>query len=268
MGSVRVALLSFERGETLREALLSLKGQSRPPEGIRILDNGSGPEVRRRVEDLLGPGVEFVPSDRNRGVHWNLRRAFAAADFDYLYVMHDDDRLKATFLEEQVRYLEENPRLAAVACNAEEIGPGGEPLGTYLHNPARRRETETYASVPDMLRLYMRSYMAFPTVVYRAPGPGPEAVREEYGAVLDVVLLCELARKGPLAYRNRPLLEYRVHGGQTSSSFREEDLAALDGYFRDRGREYPELAGEIGRYLWRRRLSRKWKRIRRILGVG
>jgi glycosyltransferase involved in cell wall biosynthesis len=258
---VKVALLSYQRGHYLREALLSLLGQSRLPEEIHVLDNGSDPSVLAAVEDLIGGRVFFEPSDTNRGVHWNSRRAYSLVGFDYLYVMHDDDRLKPFFLEEQVRFLEENPSVVAVGCDAEVIGPHGEPVRSRLLRGGSRAEAEFFPALPDMVRLYVRSYMVFPSVVYRAPGPGPEAVQEEWGQVGDVVLLCELARRGPLAFLNRPLMEYRLHFGQDSGTFRESNRQKLDAYFRERAEEYPELRYEVERYMRRRRWYRPVKKL-------
>jgi len=258
---VKVALLSYQRGHYLREALLSLLYQSLRPEEIHILDNGSDSSVLEAVRDLIGGRVFFEPAEENRGVHWNLRRAYSLVGFDYLYVMHDDDRLKPSFLEAQVRFLQDHPDVVAVGCDAEVIGPRGEPVRPRLLLGGGPAEAEIFPSVPDVVRLYLRSYLVFPSVVYRVPGPGPEAVREDYGQVVDVILLCELARRGMLASQNRALMEYRLHFGQDSGTFRESNLQKLDAYFRERAEEYPELRYEVERYIRRRRWYRPVKKL-------
>ncbi len=264
--TVNVAILSYNRAAFLAEAVDSLLLQTQAPGRIFIFDNGSDESVAEALKPRIEAGrVLWRGSDQNRGVHWNLARAFAEGGegSDCLYVMHDDDRLCPDFLERQTAFLAENPCVVAVACNAYEIDDAGRRLGSLLHNPKRREDREFFPDLPAMVRLYTKTYMAFPSVVYRSDAAVAAPVRAEFGQLVDVVLLTELARRGTLAYVNEPLWEYRVHGGQDSSSFKERDWRLLEGYYRERAREFPELKGLISAYLFRRRLSRVWKRLKK-----
>jgi hypothetical protein len=116
-----------------------------------------------------------------------------------------------------------------------------------------------------MVELYTRTYLAFPSVLYRTPFPAEVPMQEEYGQVADVVFLCELARLGVVAYVNEVLWEYRVHHGQDSNRFKQEFLRRLDGYFRAVGEEDPTIRRQVRTYLLRRILSRKWKSLRSSL---
>lgn len=264
--TVNVAILSYNRGAYLAEAVDSLFTQTLPPERILVFDNGSDESVAEALRGPIEAGrVQWRGTERNRGVHWNLARALAEGGkgSDCLFVMHDDDRLCPAFLERQTAFLDENPRVVAVACNAYEIDEEGRRLGSLLHNPKRREAREFFPDLPSMVRLYTKTFMAFPSVVYRSDAAAAAPVRAEFGQLVDVVLLTELARRGTLAYVNEPLWEYRVHGGQDSSSFKERDWRLLEGYYRERAREFPELKGLISAYLFRRRLSRAWKRLKK-----
>ncbi|QVL36820.1 glycosyltransferase family 2 protein [Aminirod propionatiphilus] len=264
--TVNVAILSYNRAAYLAEAVDSLFTQTLPPERILVFDNGSDESVAEAIRPWIESGqVLWRGSETNRGVHWNLARAFSQGGegSDCLFVMHDDDRLCPAFLERQTAFLDENPRVVAVACNAYEIDGEGRRLGSLLHNPKRREAREFFPDLPSMVRLYTKTFMAFPSVVYRSDAADAAPVRAEFGQLVDVVLLTELARRGTLAYVNEPLWEYRVHGGQDSSSFRERDWLLLENYYRERAREFPELKFSVAAYLARRRLSRLWKRLRR-----
>ena len=264
--SVNVAILSCNRGAYLREALASLFDQIKVPRKIFVFDNGSDESVAEAVRPWIESGqVLWRSSETNRGVHWNLARAFSQGGegSDCLYVMHDDDRLCPSFLERQTAFLAQNPCVVAVACNAWEIDGEGRRMSGCLHNPKRREDREIFPDLPAMVRLYTKTFMAFPSVVYRSQAAARATVRADFGQLVDVVLLTEMARTGALAYVNEVLWEYRVHGGQDSSSFRERDWLLLEGYYRERAREFPELKFAVAAYLARRRLSRLWKRLRR-----
>jgi glycosyltransferase involved in cell wall biosynthesis len=264
---ITVCVLSYNRGAFLEEALASLEAQTCSPGEIVVLDNGSAPEVRERVEPFLRRGVRWEGVDVPQTPLWNFRRAFARTERPFLYVMHDDDRLLPSFLERQRTFLLAHPEIIAVACNAHEIDERGVRTGKTLHNPRRRRAVEFFPSRSRMVALYTRTYLAFPSVFYRTPFPAEVPMPEEYGQVADVVFLCELARLGVVAYVNEPLWEYRVHSGQDSSRFNQEFLRRLDGYFRAVGEEDPTIRRQIRAYLLRRMLSRKWKSLRRALGA-
>lgn len=260
---VGVCVLSYNRGKYLREAVKSVLGQTLIPDWIEIMDNGSDPAVFDSIKPWVESGkVLWRGSDVNRGVHWNLQRAFQRGkDVDFLYVMHDDDRLMKNFLSKQVGFLRSNPSVIAVSCNAREIDQKGVRSG-FLHKPYRRRSVEVFKGVPDMVRLYMRTFMAFPSVVYRGGAVSSNPVLKRFGQVVDVVFLTELARKGTLAYQNRVLFEYRVHGAQDSSVFKEDDWRVLENYYLSLSKEFPDLALSVYWYLARRRLSRAWKRLK------
>lgn len=264
---ITVCVLSYNRSAFLEEALASLCAQTCVPGEIVVLDNGSAPDVRERVEPFLRKGVRWEGVDMPQTPLWNFRRAFARTERPFLYVMHDDDRLLPMFLERQRAFLLAHPEVIAVACNAHEIDDAGVRTGKTLHNPGRRREVELFPSRSRMVELYTRTYLAFPSVLYRTPFPAKVPMQEEYGQVADVVFLCELARFGVLAYVNEVLWEYRVHHGQDSSRFKQEFLQRLDGYFRAVGEEDPTIRQQVRAYLLRRMLSRKWKSLRNALGA-
>ncbi len=262
---ITVCVLSYNRGVFLEEALASLCAQACVPGEIVVLDNGSAPDVRERVEPFLRKGVRWEGVDTPQTPLWNFRRAFARTKRPFLYVMHDDDRLLPTFLERQRAFLLAHPEVIAVACNAHEIDDAGVRTGKTLHNPRRRREVELFTSRSRMVELYTRTYLAFPSVLYRTPFPAEVPMQEEYGQVADVVFLCELVRLGVVAYVNEVLWEYRVHHGQDSNRFKQEFLRRLDGYFRAVGEEDPTIRRQVRTYLLRRILSRKWKSLRSSL---
>ncbi len=258
---LKAALLSFQRGPYLREALLSLLEQTLPPTEIYILDNGSTPSVLPHIEDLLGERVFFKTAEKNNGVNWNLKRALNIKDCEYLYIMHDDDKLNPAFSEEQISFLQRNPDVVAIGCDAEVIGPDGARFRSSLLNRDASVKEERFISVADMIRFYMRSYMVFPSMIYRAGKLREEFLRDDYGQTQDVVFLCELARMGPIVFRNRPLMQYRIHSQQNSAAFKESNMKKLDEYFLQTAKEFPELHRAVHAYVLRRKLRRPLKKI-------
>lgn len=263
---IKVCILSYNRPDYLREALLSVLRQTLSPDAVEIYDNGSDEAVFESVRDCVEDGrAAWSGSERNNGdngVHWNLNRVFCEenARWPFLYAMHDDDRICPTFLEKQVGFLERNPSVVAVACNASEIDAEGNYLNTFLHNPKRRKDVEYYGDVADVVRLYMRSFLAFPSIVYRSSVATRVPFRIHFGQLLDVGFLMDLVRKGPIAYVNQPLREYRQHKGQSHTSSRN-DWRNLEDYQVSLVKEYPQLFPPINAYVAKRRAYRCMKRL-------
>jgi len=223
---VSVLVLSHERPQFLRQAVASVLGQSKLPSTITILDNGSGPDVRQAVADFLAQGVRWEGSDVTRSGLWNIQRALDRGNSEYLYVMHDDDRLCPSFLETQVKFMEENGRAVAVACGAHKIDSAGKRIGSF--GRGSNDEIRWVNSGAELALLYSRADgPPYPSVVYRTSCARRVRIRPEFGKVTDVVFLCELADVGPIAYRSTELLEYRIHSGQDSAIISDQVLCKL-----------------------------------------
>jgi glycosyltransferase involved in cell wall biosynthesis len=265
---ISVFVLSYRRPTYLRQAVRSVLAQSPKPKSIVILDNGSGEDVMRAVADFLEQGVSWEGSDVTHSALWNIQRAFDKACSKYVYVMHDDDRLCPEFLETQVKFLEEHGLAAAVACGAYAIDSDGNRIGRILpsgrmgmlNTSAGNDEVDWFSSGVEIALLYSMGGVPFPSIVYRTSCVKQVRVRSEFGKVADVVLVCELADVGPIAYRHTELLEYRLHPGQDSRDLPDPLIWKLDDFLIRRGLTSPMLGKAIYRNIRKRETQRSLAR--------
>jgi glycosyltransferase involved in cell wall biosynthesis len=226
---VSLFIISYNRAEYLAEAVKSALEQTHRPRDITILDNGSRPDVKAAVEPLLERGVTWIGSDRTNSPSWNIRRAFTLAQGKYFVTMHDDDRLVPNFLKEQADFLDRNPEVVAVGCNAFRIDAKGDRGGSLF--PRREERISWFRTSADVALLYSQSGAAipFPTIMYRNGSAQKKEFRyDEFGKVLDVIYLCDLAQVGPIAYQDEMLYEYRLHANQDSVEIPEQTRRTLD----------------------------------------
>lgn len=232
MPNVSACILSYNRAEYLCAAIDSVLQQTIRPSEVLIFDNGSHHSVYERVRPYLERGVTWIGSEINRSAAWNFRRAVATAKSEYLFVLHDDDRLCSNFVEHQTGFLLRNPDVGAVTCNGYLINERGERTGRLLRQDAVDGEVEIYRSPAAVaIRYASDSCLPFSPVLYRTPFARSQDLREEFGKVVDAVFFCDLAKAGALAYQLRPLYECRVHGMQDSSYFPVSELELLTQYF-------------------------------------
>lgn len=266
MPNVSACILSYNRAEYLCAAIDSILQQTVRPAEILVFDNGSDAMVYDRVRPYLDRGVTWIGAEINGSAVWNFRRAVAAAKSEYLFVLHDDDRLCSDFIEKQISFLSRNPDVGAVTCNGYLINELGNRTGRLLRRDDLRGEVEIYRSPASVATVYASdSCLPFSPVLYRTEFVRAGNLREEFGKVGDAVFFCDLAKVGALAYQQRPLYECRVHGAQDSSYFPAVELNRLTDYFE--GEAYGSAAErkKLARKLVRQHTSRQLIRIYRSI---
>jgi len=245
-----IMVLSFNRPEYLRQTLSSILGQRLRPKRIMVLDNGSTLPVKEHIKNELDQGVEWIGADPGHPSIWNFRRAMELAEGKYFMMMHDDDRLLPQFTERMVTFLEAHPDVIAVACNAHVIDDSGNRVGSRLCREEREKE-KIFKDQPELVLHSSRSFLPFPSIVYRNGLPQKVPLKEEYGKVGDSIFLCELAEHGKMAYLDEALFEYRVHSGQDSSIWPFNEIRHRDDIFMDMVKNDKRYRSKIRRNLSR-----------------
>lgn len=226
---VSACILSLNRPVYLREAVASMQSQTKSPKEIVIYDNGSKDDVRAAVEDYIEMGVRWQGADYTRNVFWNFRRVVAEVKSKYVVVLHDDDKLCPDFLDKQIGFMELNPSVVAVSCNGYLIDENGKRNGRTLLPMLGGAQLERYKCSGDVAMRYASdSCIPISPVVYRSEILRQVDLREDFDKVSDVILFCDMADVGEVAYLSSPLYECRIHAGQDSSYFSPEILDKLE----------------------------------------
>jgi glycosyltransferase involved in cell wall biosynthesis len=262
MLDISVFILSYNRPVYLREAVESVLRQSETPCTVTIFDNGSASEVQEAIRDFLELGVRWVGSDVNRGSHWNTLRAIDAVSSRYFMLLHDDDRLHPSFLERQVRFMEENNAVSAVSCNGDLINHSGVKLGRTLA-PIKQGGRYHYFGFSGEVALKYASNSCIPLspTIYRTSLSRFVGIREEFGKVADAVLFCDLTAVGPIAYLDEPLYDCRIHLGQDSMVFPADLMNKLEIFFETRELPDESLRPKLRSLLMQQHTARNMKLI-------
>ena len=232
MLEVTVCILSLNRPKYLCEAIASVLLQTHSPKEIIVLDNGSESDVYKALKEYLKRGIRWEGADITQAAAWNFRRAALEAKTKYVLVMHDDDRLCANFLCEQIKFLENNPLVLAVSCNGYLIDEEGKRNGRLLMPKQENSKFELYECSGDVALKYANDMcIPFSPTVYKSEILHQVYFREEYDKVIDAVFFCDIADIGAIAYQASPLYECRAHAGQDSSHFSLDVMLKLENFF-------------------------------------
>jgi N-acetylglucosaminyl-diphospho-decaprenol L-rhamnosyltransferase len=116
---VSVVIVSFNRGEQLRQSLAALG----PDHQVLVVDNGSRDSTP--TLDTEFPNVRFIPLPRNFGLTRALNIGIRAADGEYVLLLHDDVRIGGPEVTALAEFLENRADAAAVCplLNGPQVRP-------------------------------------------------------------------------------------------------------------------------------------------------
>ena len=97
MSSVSVIIPTWNRAELVVSVLQNLAQQTRRPDQIVVVDNGSEDNTAATVEQF--DGVELIRFPENRGFASAVNAGIAHVKSDWIVVLNNDVRLQADWLE-------------------------------------------------------------------------------------------------------------------------------------------------------------------------
>lgn len=100
----------------LPETLASVLGQTRPPDEVVVVENGSTDGTLAWLQDLDDPRVRVIVQPRLVSPAENWTAAVAAATGDLVKLVCADDLLEPVTLDEQARALADHPSAVMVAA--------------------------------------------------------------------------------------------------------------------------------------------------------
>ena len=148
MSSVTAAITTYDRARYLQGALDSVHAQTRPPDEVLVVDDGSTddtPSVLAGYEDRIR-----VVRQENAGRSAARNTAVREARCDLLSFLDSDDRWTPDKLDRHVPVLEADPAVGLVHGHVEVIDGEGRPIAgeTERHRElfsAAHRNGVTYA---------------------------------------------------------------------------------------------------------------------------
>lgn len=220
---ITIFVLSFNRPNFLSDAIASLLALNLAKEQIVVLDNGSPRETMASLRLRFDQSITWIGSSENKGVAWNLKRAFDLSSSKYFMVLHDDDRLIYESISSQLEILNGDSTLVAISSNGFIIDSSGTRVKSLvLPNMPSQGIRYFKNSAQVAAHVYRDSCIPFSPIIYQSTAAkrlasNIELWHKRFGPVMDVVLEMNLADIGPIALNFQPLYECRSHANQDSA---------------------------------------------------
>lgn len=123
----------------LPECLGSLTGQTRPPDEVIVVDNGSFDGSLPYLRDEH-PDVRVLALQRNTGFAFAANRGIEAASGELVALLNTDVVLSPEWLGRMAAALDPRPAAAAVACKMLSLDEPGSPARVYDAGDVLRRD--------------------------------------------------------------------------------------------------------------------------------
>lgn len=242
--TVGVVVTTYNHAHFLTEALESVAAQTRRPDAIVVVDDGSIDNPGEVVAHF--PGVRLIRQD-NRGLSAARNAGLKLLDTSHVVFLDADDRLQPRAIEAGLACFARAPESGFVYGGHRYIDRGGHEIGERFEPP-----TEA-----PFLQLLRRNFIGMhATVMYRRdPLVAMGGFDERLRRCEDYDLYLRMARQHAVTGYPDLVADYRLHGGNMSADHRGMLRAVLGVH----ARYAPAAANPDARAAWSEG-RRHWRR--------
>ena len=216
---IAVIIPVYNHARYIGEALESVLGQTRPPDRVIVIDDGSKDDSVAVMHPFKLRGVEVFARE-NRGAHETINELvqLAAKDCEWVSVLNSDDRYLPRRMETCLEVARANPGKSVISTRLEVIDEKGERM---REDEARARWFYGVQSLGDAAELSPAEWLGrgnfiattsnvFARAEYMLANPF-----RPYRFNHDYFFLAGAAWRDQIALSKEVMMQYRVHGSNT-----------------------------------------------------
>ncbi len=213
---VSVVITAYNSEKFLPEALDSVLNQTYQNFEMILVNDGSKDRTLEILKEYQQKDSRIVIDDHeNMGISKSANRALRLAKGNIVIRMDSDDVMMPNRIEEQVKFLQENPAVTMVSCDAEFINERGETIGQQ-RMPGYDKVEDTYEALKAD-KLIACAHTGF--AAYREKMLEVGGYNEKLKCVVDLDLFTRMVEKGNvLIIIRKNLMRYRMHGTSVMAS--------------------------------------------------
>jgi len=224
--TVAVVIPLFNHEAFIGDAIRSILAQTRPPDRIIVIDDGStDASLDTARKTAAGDARITILTQENAGAHQTLNRAIAlAADADFIGILNSDDLYEPERIESCLRCLELHPSAAVVATRLRIIDAASKPLPEA--DPRVRWLRSVWHARPATLPAWLgiANFTKTTSNLFGRADYFRTHPFREYRYIHDYFFALTAVLEDRLAVLDEELLRYRVHGSNTIKSGPSEKL--------------------------------------------
>ncbi|MEN3111623.1 glycosyltransferase [Uliginosibacterium paludis] len=219
---VTYVIPSYNYARYLPETIGSVLEQDWENLEIIVVDDASTDDSRAVIEALAAQHASIKPVfvEKNAGQANSQRLAIDMASGEYIAILGADDACYPYRTKESVRFLQENPSIAAVFSRVDVMDSESR-LTPQIPVPFN-----TYNGQNLSLDLLNGNFLCAPSVMMRSAIAKQHSVNAALRSTEDLDLWLRITDEHPVALSNAKWVRYRIHGENLSIQNREKLAAA------------------------------------------
>ncbi len=210
MPKISVVMPAYNAEKYIAEAIESILAQTYKDFEFIIINDGSTDKTEEIILSYNDERIVYLKNEKNMGIVHTLNRGLDIAKGEYIARMDADDISLSQRLEKQLKYMEKHKSIAVLGTSFTIFGDGIKSYPFIFSFNHKRAKAE----------LFFNSSLGHPSVIIKKSVLDNNSLRyeEEYKGLEDFVLWWRIAKHGNVASLKQPLLKYRKHKKQITSS--------------------------------------------------
>lgn len=151
--TLSVVMPNYNHGHFIGAALEAIVGQSRPPDEVIVLDDGSTDDSVRVIQGFVErlPRVRLIRNEQRLGSNRSAMRGLECASGEFVYLAAADDRVLPSFFEKSLGLLALFPKSDLCLADTSLFWEEG---GTASRLPVLLADGPGYYGAEDLVELY------------------------------------------------------------------------------------------------------------------
>jgi len=206
--TVAVIIPAFNHARFLTDAIMSVRAQTRPPDEIIVVDDGSSDNPAGVLSQF--PDLQLIRQE-NRGPSAARNTGLRICKASHIIFLDADDRLMPNAIESGLACIAARPECALVYGGYRLISEDGQPIG-----PDRFKPIDGDA---HLAFLKLNKIIAVAAALYRRDCLlAVNGFDEAYRRAEDYDIYLRIAQRYPIASHRETVSEYRMHGKNVSNA--------------------------------------------------
>lgn len=213
---VSVIMPAYNASKYLRSAIQSILHQTHQHLELIIIEDASQDDTYSIAASFLSdPRLILLQNEQNEGIVFSRNKGIAIARGEYIAIMDSDDFSLPTRIENQVRFMKENPGLGAIGSYYHVIdGKGNKMIKIKL--PSDSYDIATF--------LHFNVSFCHSTLMMRKDVAQAYQYRSGFDIIEDYEIAYRISRDFPIGNLPEYTVLYRVHGSNISIEKKERLL--------------------------------------------
>jgi glycosyltransferase involved in cell wall biosynthesis len=251
MATITTVIPIYNGEKYITETLESLARQTRRPDRVIAVDDGSKDRTEEIVRNFGGIKCEWAPNERNLGLFPNHNSALRfCAETQFFHILHSNDLILPTFFEKLVPLIEKAPGFAMAYSGHMFVREDGSPTlqrGGIGGNKPRRMSLREFLGMQSELKALQLPSVVMKTDFKKCPVEFPL----DFPQVGDVIFHTNFATHcSEIWGEPEVLIQMRMHEGAATA----RNMMNIQGWVLDEWRAMEHVYGlmrERGLGSWR-----------------